>query len=206
MPRGPGHRPPERSGTGPVRRDQPHPPRAPQRVRRPEGLAGPAPGGVEVGRGRVGRLMRTLGLAGATRTKRVRTTLPAAIASRPADLVERVFAAAAPNRLCVAELTYVWTRSRLLLRGLRRRRHLSGRRRLASDGRARRARSPRRRSPYRARRPPAGSTSGTPAGSTVPVATSRRPSSRPPIMPVRRRLSPPDSKRPSLYRTQGDAG
>ena len=28
---------------------------------------------------------------------------------RPADLVERTFAAAAPNRLWVADLTYVWT-------------------------------------------------------------------------------------------------
>ncbi len=67
--------------------------------------------GVTVGRDHVARLMRTLGLAGATRTKRIRTTHPAAVSQRPADLVERVFSAAAPNRLWVADLTYVWTRT-----------------------------------------------------------------------------------------------
>jgi len=55
--------------------------------------------------------MRTLGLAGATRTKRIRTTRPGPVSARPADLVERVFSAAAPNRLWVADLTYVWTRT-----------------------------------------------------------------------------------------------
>ena len=66
---------------------------------------------VEVGRDRVGRLMDELGLCGATRTKRVRTTLPARVAERPADLVDRVFTATAPDRLWVADLTYVWTRA-----------------------------------------------------------------------------------------------
>jgi len=37
--------------------------------------------GIAVGRDQVGRLMRTLGLAGATRTKRTRTTRPAIVAS-----------------------------------------------------------------------------------------------------------------------------
>jgi transposase InsO family protein len=60
--------------------------------------------GRAVGRDRVGRLMRALGLADATRTKRVRTTKPAAVSQRPADLVERVFSAPAPNRLWVADL------------------------------------------------------------------------------------------------------
>jgi len=60
--------------------------------------------GKTVGRDRVARLMRSLGLVGATRTRRVRTTLPAPVAQRPADLVERVFSAAAPNRLWVADL------------------------------------------------------------------------------------------------------
>ena len=46
--------------------------------------------GIEAGRDRVARLMGTLGLAGATRTKRVRTTFAAPLAQRPADLVERV--------------------------------------------------------------------------------------------------------------------
>lgn len=67
--------------------------------------------GVTVGRDRVARLMRALGLAGVTRTKRIRTTRPALSESRPADLVERIFSAPAPNRLWVADLTYVWTRS-----------------------------------------------------------------------------------------------
>jgi putative transposase len=73
------------------------------RVLRREGLA--------VGRDQVGRLKRGLGLAGVTRTKRIRTTQPAPLSQRPADLVERVFSAPAPNRLWVADLTYVWTRT-----------------------------------------------------------------------------------------------
>ena len=64
--------------------------------------------GIEVGRDQVARVMRLVGLQGATRTKRVRTTRPAR-RQRPADLVERVFCAPAPNRLWVADLTYVWT-------------------------------------------------------------------------------------------------
>jgi putative transposase len=67
--------------------------------------------GIETGRDRVARLMRAVGLQGVTRTKRVRTTKPAAVGARPADLVERVFSASAPNRLWVADLTYVWTRA-----------------------------------------------------------------------------------------------
>ncbi len=67
--------------------------------------------GVQVGRDRVARLMDDLGLAGACRTRRIRTTFPAAVTARPADLVERSFTAPAPDRLWVADLTYVWTRS-----------------------------------------------------------------------------------------------
>ena len=67
--------------------------------------------GIDAGRDQVARLMRTVGLAGATRTRRIRTTKPAPLGQRPADLVERVFAAVAPNRLWVADLTYVWTRT-----------------------------------------------------------------------------------------------
>ncbi len=67
--------------------------------------------GVDVGRDRVARLMGALGLVGASRTRRVRTTIAAPLVQRPADLVERVFSAPAPNRLWVADLTYVWTRS-----------------------------------------------------------------------------------------------
>ena len=66
---------------------------------------------IEVGRDHVGRLMAELGLCGVTRTKKVRTTTPAAVSERPADLVDRVFSATAPDRLWVADLTYVWTSS-----------------------------------------------------------------------------------------------
>jgi len=65
---------------------------------------------VEVGRDHVGRLMAELGLCGVTRTKKVRTTNPAPESERPADLVDRVFTASAPDQLWVADLTYVWTR------------------------------------------------------------------------------------------------
>ena len=67
--------------------------------------------GLDVGRARVARLMGTLGLVGATRTKRVRTTVAAPVVQRPPDLVERVFTAPAPNRLWLADITYVWSRS-----------------------------------------------------------------------------------------------
>ncbi len=65
--------------------------------------------GISAGRDQVARIMRGVGLQGATRTRKVRTTRPAAVGQRPADLVERVFAAPTPNRLWVADLTYVWT-------------------------------------------------------------------------------------------------
>jgi len=67
--------------------------------------------GFAVGRDRVARLMDDLGLRGATRMRRVRTTDPAPTSERPADLVDRVFTATAPDRLWVADLTYVWTRA-----------------------------------------------------------------------------------------------
>ena len=67
--------------------------------------------GTQVGRDRVARLMDELDLQGVVRGKRKRTTFPDELSQRPADLVERNFAAAAPNRLWVADLTYVstWT-------------------------------------------------------------------------------------------------
>ena len=64
---------------------------------------------VSVGRDRVARLMRDLDLAGVTRGMAKRTTIPAEVAQRPGDLVERNFTAVAPNRLWVADLTYVAT-------------------------------------------------------------------------------------------------
>jgi putative transposase len=70
-------------------------------------------GGVEgrhVARCTVERLMRRAGLRGVVRAKSPRTTRPAPREgdTRP-DLVDRRFAAAAPNRLWVADITYVRT-------------------------------------------------------------------------------------------------
>jgi putative transposase len=64
--------------------------------------------GVQVARCTVERLMGELGLTGAVRGKTKRTTIPVEPAGpRPADLVARRFSAPAPNRLWVADLTYV---------------------------------------------------------------------------------------------------
>jgi putative transposase len=65
--------------------------------------------GIKVGRDRVARLMDDLALSGAVRGKKKRTTFPAEVSPRAADLVERNFTAAAPNRMWVADLTYVST-------------------------------------------------------------------------------------------------
>ena len=66
--------------------------------------------GVVVGRDRVARLMRAEGLEGVRRGRRVRTTTPAETAAdRARDLVERRFVASGPNRLWVADLTYLRT-------------------------------------------------------------------------------------------------
>lgn len=64
-----------------------------------------------VARCTVERLMRELGLRGVVRGKTVRTTIGDAAAARPADLVDRRFRAEAPNRLWVADLSYVKTHS-----------------------------------------------------------------------------------------------
>ena len=65
--------------------------------------------GIPVGRDRVARPVGSLGIAGATRGRKKRTTTPAAVSERPGDLVCRDFPAPAPNRLWLADLTYVWT-------------------------------------------------------------------------------------------------
>jgi putative transposase len=65
--------------------------------------------GVRAGRDRVARLMRELNLEGVVRGKRKRTTVAGELDERPADLVDRNFRAPAPNRLWVADLTYVST-------------------------------------------------------------------------------------------------
>ena len=65
--------------------------------------------GHDVGRDQVARLMRASGMEGAMRSKRVRTTRPAATVARHPDLVQRDFTATAPNQLWVTDLTFVPT-------------------------------------------------------------------------------------------------
>jgi putative transposase len=65
--------------------------------------------GHDVARCTVERLMASQGWAGALRGKKPRTTIPAPADPRPADLVDRDFTATAPNRLWVADFTYVAT-------------------------------------------------------------------------------------------------
>ena len=64
---------------------------------------------VRVGRKRVARLMRELGIAGVSRRskKRVKTTIPAKDAPAAPDLVRREFRALGPDRLWVADIKYV---------------------------------------------------------------------------------------------------
>ncbi len=65
--------------------------------------------GIVVARCTVERLMAQMGLEGRVRGRKRRTTIPADVSPRPADLVERSFAATRPNALWVADITYVAT-------------------------------------------------------------------------------------------------
>ena len=67
--------------------------------------------GIGVARCTVERLMRQLDLRGAVRGKVKQTTISDPDATRPADLVARQFRAPAPNRLWMADLTYLRTAS-----------------------------------------------------------------------------------------------
>lgn len=64
---------------------------------------------IPVARCTVERLMKGLGLRGVVRGARCRTTVSDPTAQRPADLVQRDFTADRPNRLWVADFTYVAT-------------------------------------------------------------------------------------------------
>ena len=64
--------------------------------------------GTRVGRKRVARLMRAAGLAGVSRRKFIVTTVKGDGRQAP-DLVERNFTADAPDRLSVADITYIPT-------------------------------------------------------------------------------------------------
>jgi putative transposase len=65
--------------------------------------------GVRVGRKRVARLMRAAGLAGVSRRKHTVTTVRGRKAHGIPDLVTRDFTASGPNRLWVADITYIPT-------------------------------------------------------------------------------------------------
>lgn len=65
--------------------------------------------GIRVARCTFERLMGDMGLQGAVRRRPRRTTVPAAVETRPADLVDRNIRASVPNRLWVADLNYVRT-------------------------------------------------------------------------------------------------
>jgi putative transposase len=65
--------------------------------------------GFAIGKDRTWRLMREAGLQGARRGKPKFTTRSDPSAPRPPDLVDRDFTAEAPNRLWVADFTYVRT-------------------------------------------------------------------------------------------------
>src|ERR1700737_5041191 len=65
--------------------------------------------GIHVGRKRVARLMKAADLCGVSRRKWVTTTVREPGARPAPDLVERNFVAASPNRLWVADITYIPT-------------------------------------------------------------------------------------------------
>jgi putative transposase len=65
--------------------------------------------GIHVGRKRVARLMRALGVQGVSRRRWPRTTVRDPAQPAAPDLVARDFTAAGPNQLWVADITYVPT-------------------------------------------------------------------------------------------------
>jgi len=64
---------------------------------------------IEAARCTVERLMRKLGLQGAIRGKKFKTTVTDDSSARPLDLVDRDFNATRPNQLWVSDFTYVAT-------------------------------------------------------------------------------------------------
>jgi putative transposase len=65
--------------------------------------------GVRIGRKRVARLMKIADIQGVSRRKKVRTTLRKAGKPSAPDLVDRDFEVAGPDRLWVADITYIRT-------------------------------------------------------------------------------------------------
>lgn len=70
--------------------------------------------GSKVSVNRVARLMRIAGIQGVSRRRRPRTTVREASAPACPDRVQRDFTASAPNRLWVADITYIPTHSQTL--------------------------------------------------------------------------------------------
>lgn len=70
--------------------------------------------GTAVGRKRIARLMRACGLVGVTRRKSTITTRRDRLARPAPDLVDRNFTAEGPDRLWVADITYIPTRAGFL--------------------------------------------------------------------------------------------
>ena len=65
--------------------------------------------GISIGRDQAARLMRSLGIEGVKRSRRVKTTKPDPTAVRHPDLVKRVFSSTSPKQLWVTDLTFVPT-------------------------------------------------------------------------------------------------
>ena len=64
---------------------------------------------IVVARCTVARLMKQIGLRGAVRGARCRTTIPEPVSAQAPDLVQRNFTVDGPNILWIADLTYVAT-------------------------------------------------------------------------------------------------
>ena len=66
-------------------------------------------GGIRIARKRIARLMRSAGLEGASRRKKIFTTKRDRDARPAPDLVERNFVSSGPDQLWVADITYIRT-------------------------------------------------------------------------------------------------
>ena len=67
--------------------------------------------GIIIGGDQTARLMRSLGIEGVKRSRRVKTATPDPAATRHPDLVKRVFSSTAPNQLWITDLTFMPTRA-----------------------------------------------------------------------------------------------
>jgi len=73
--------------------------------------------GIRIGRKRIARLMKAMRIQGVSRRKRASTTVRQAGAKPAPDLVERDFTADGPNKLWVADITYISTWGRFSIPG-----------------------------------------------------------------------------------------